>query len=625
MGEELNFSARSARRAVTFSLAAADSVRLDSLRSKLSKQALAELEALSQETQPEIYFAGLLNFAQRLQDRGNAEAAAEVYSSLVHQLPDGDAVHDAAKSRLNALLGTGSAGLRAEVLLKDFAQSATSYQTIVPMIAGSAVYQIARVSTLGRLAAGARASWLTRGLGMRLTAATAGMAVEVPVFALGSRGLMALGGENIPWDGVSVGKDLLGATITLGALKVFGHVGNQAAHSVRARGAIRELPLQGIRDLSIQVIPQVAVFGGLMAAHRLEEGIGLRPHVDGATAATDALASMVSLGVGSHLGKRHLGGNFSKFQNELEARVRNDGFRPEFPGITSSAWASTVGARHAVPEKMLHIQLSTGKGRSGESSAEIPFIPILQDLVMTTGVEAPHTGKELAEQIGRQSERWERHFNGAEGRAKRLWAKLLSLELKPFSQFVSNSDPVRQFLILMDKLGNPTAFEALFEPAKREAKKQLWAVYLLDVLRLNGHEQAGLFMENLDVSSHGVEARSAQQGDSIGLPALAILYGANNSAALAALSRAAIENPAAIFLLRGLSQQGDVNARQILQNLECWNMLRLALVQQDKVAVLAAGTLALEGNDKLPLVLEEMLRRDPEILDRLAGFERRNV
>ncbi len=305
----------------------------------LNPNNLAELAALGEERNGEMFFSGLLNFGQRLQDQGKAEAAAEVYAAILHRLPDGG-VRQSAEARLNALLGTGNAGLRAEVLLRNFAQSATSYQTIVPMIAGSAVYQVTRVSTLGRLGSSARATWFTRGFGARLTAATAGMALEVPVFSLGRRGLMALGGENFLWDGVSVGKDLLGATITLGALKIFGHVGNQAVHKVRARGAIRELPLQ--------FIPQAAMFSGLMAAHRLEEGVGLRPHVDGATAATDALATMVSLGVGSHLGKRILGGNFSRFQSELELRARHQSPSSEnFSSLQRTPIFSAVGTRSA--------------------------------------------------------------------------------------------------------------------------------------------------------------------------------------------------------------------------------------------------------------------------------------
>ncbi len=311
--------------------------RMERTRQTLNPQFQTELEDLTREPIPEIYYQGLLSFSQRLQDQGKPEAAAEIYANLV-QSPLSPEIQQRAGQRLDALLGKGSVGPRAEVLLRDFSAAATNYRLIVPMLAGSAVYQVARASVLSRLIAGPGVGWWTRGLGARLTASTVGMGFEVPVFSLGSRGLMALGGETIPWDGVSVGKDLLGATITLGALKVFGYFGNWAVHSVRARGAIRELPLQ--------LIPQAAMFSGLMAAHWLEEGVGLRPQVDGATTVTDVLASMVNLGIGAHLGHRVLGARFSGFQKELTLRSQGKAV-PDLPasGSLSTTLLATSGSR----------------------------------------------------------------------------------------------------------------------------------------------------------------------------------------------------------------------------------------------------------------------------------------
>ncbi len=323
---------------------------------KLDAKSLAELSSLREEKDPEIFYLGLLNFGQRLQDRGKIEAAAEVYSAIFQTKQD---IRGIAKARLDALSGIGSVGLRAEFLLKTFAESATNYRTIVPMIAGSAVYRLAKTATLGRLASMNSVSWFNRGFGANLSSAVLGTTLEVPVFALGTRWLHQLGGVS-PTRGV--GEDLLGAGLTLGVLKLSGWAGQQSVQklaSVRGVGAMHVL-----QKFNRAVIPQASMFVGLMSAHRLEQAVGLIPHVDGATAVTDTLATMVSLGVGSHLGAKVLGPRFAQFQQKLEIQTKFHSEKNGSVGTRSAndSWRMPLPLYHPIdPRRPRHVDPQQGK------------------------------------------------------------------------------------------------------------------------------------------------------------------------------------------------------------------------------------------------------------------------
>jgi len=278
-----------------------------------------EWRQLGLETDPALFFQGALGLADRLREGGELASAAELYAAIAaldSQPPPGPIAEavSRARSRLEALQGQGAFGARFEVLAGRFVRDATDYRMIVPMIAGSVVFQSVRAASLGRLLSGASAAWHRRGFGARLSAGLLGYAAEVPVFALSSRGLRDLGGETVSWDGGSVAKDLAGAAITLAALKGSGYL---------AQRALSGSPSLSGRMQTFQhaALPQVAMFLGLMAAHRVEAEVGLRPHVDGATAVTDTLASMFSLGVGSRLGHRVLGERFARLQRALNLRA----------------------------------------------------------------------------------------------------------------------------------------------------------------------------------------------------------------------------------------------------------------------------------------------------------------
>lgn len=303
---------------------------------------MAELRALARERDPAMFDEQLLAFGERLEADRRVEVAAQVYAAIAPGFPE---IQKRARERLDALLGRGHGGLRAEVLLKNFAGSATDYRTIVPMIAGSAVYQLTKAASLGRLAMTPNATWLTRGFGARAVSSLLGTAAEVPAFSLLCRGLMDWSGEKVSWDAGSVGKDLLGAGLTLGVLKISGW-------------GMREIPgVSALRPWQQAALHSGAAFTGLLAAHQAETAVGLRARVDGATSVTDTLASLVSLEVGGHLGRRMLGPQFARFQRLLALQAdsvpaspasRNfPGFAPEVPVAAGGRLA--VDSRGADP------------------------------------------------------------------------------------------------------------------------------------------------------------------------------------------------------------------------------------------------------------------------------------
>ncbi len=189
-----------------------------------------------------------------------------------------------AHDELQAMMGKGSSPRRAEYLLGKLVSDATEVRSIIPMLAGTVIGQLAKGWLLTRLASSSQISCMTRGLGAKFLAGGFGMALEVPAFALSARAL-----RNNP-DGAepSLAQDFTGTGLSLGALALAAQVGTRLPAFAR--------PLSG--------------FLGLMAARKAEVLFGIRRETDDATAITDTLGSLVSLSVGAHLGQRLLGPGF---------------------------------------------------------------------------------------------------------------------------------------------------------------------------------------------------------------------------------------------------------------------------------------------------------------------------
>lgn len=235
-----------------------------------------------------------MRWGRRLLDHENLEAAVAVYASV----RDSDAEQEVkakAEKAIAAIEGRGSIGGRVEFLLGRFMKDATNPSTILPMLAGSTVFQLGKGFALSRMLSTTKPAWWMRGLNGKLASSAFGYALEVPAFALSSRALRSCASANSQ---PGLGQEMAGAALTLGMLKLAG-----AASQTLMAKALGMTPAPVVRF----AISQGALFAGLGSAHALEESVGLRVKVDGATTVTDILSSMLSLGVGSRLSHRLLG------------------------------------------------------------------------------------------------------------------------------------------------------------------------------------------------------------------------------------------------------------------------------------------------------------------------------
>ncbi len=318
----------------------------------LQGRSLEEFRSLEQERNPEMYYSGLLNFGRRLEARGELELASELYASLATPHPplsghpptslgpvafggapsQGErrlvtafakkipsplagegapggagegavpppSIRKQAQQRLDAIAGVGSTGGRAEFLLERLAQESLEPTTLFGLGAASAAFRLTRVATLSRLLASPAVHLWSRGRGAQVIAGLAGFGVEAAVFPLATRaGALALG-RDLDWSGAQVGRELASSIIVLGALKLVG------------TGSAAMLPGR-------KILPQAGMLGGILLGHRLEESLGLRPHLDGATTLVDSLAMLLQFNVAGSLARHAMGDPFHRWTRELHA------------------------------------------------------------------------------------------------------------------------------------------------------------------------------------------------------------------------------------------------------------------------------------------------------------------
>jgi len=290
------------------------------LKQAVGEANLAEILSVATNREPNFLWEDVLALGIRLKQGGQFARAATLFQALSQDfIPE--TLRQKATRELDAMLGKGSAGMRAEFLLSRFSQEATDYRMIVPMMLGTAVSSLARSASLARLAGLSEDLWYARGFSARVTAASVAFAAEVPTFTLASRALKNAsngGAEDTP----HLTQDLATSALTLGLFKFSGYLSETAL-----------LKMQGIphESWSRTLLTQTSMFGGLLLSRSLEERLGWRPRLDGATPIIDTLSSLLTLGVGAHLGNRALGGNFAELQTELGLRIAQSKSRKDSP------------------------------------------------------------------------------------------------------------------------------------------------------------------------------------------------------------------------------------------------------------------------------------------------------
>ncbi|KAB2838389.1 hypothetical protein F9K50_09350, partial [bacterium] len=179
----------------------------------LPEAARREWRALEAETDPQLLLEAALNFAQRQEAAGRLDAAAELYAAVIQEA---DAVgaeqvqplRARAQAHLDAVLGRGAAGPRAEFLLRNLARQSSDPTMLFAMGAAGAVFRVTRLATLSRLVSTPHPGILTQLIGAGRLASLTGFALEAPAFTLAARlGSEALGRQQ-DWSGAALGRDI---------------------------------------------------------------------------------------------------------------------------------------------------------------------------------------------------------------------------------------------------------------------------------------------------------------------------------------------------------------------------------------------------------------------------------
>ncbi len=348
-----------------------------------------ELRALGRESDPALFFEGLLGCAARRQAAGDLALAVELYATVARHAAAGagpvQALGIRAQASLDAILGRGASGPRAEFLLRHFAEQASDPAAIFAMGAAGAVFRLTRVAALGRLAVSPGANLFTRGFGARATASLAGFALEAPAFTLAGRAANAALGRPQDWGGEALAREFASSYLVLGGLKLAGW-GSGAAYRGLAGPAGAARPLRAL-------FQQGGMLSGIVLGHSLEERLGLRSPVDGATTLVDSLAMLLQFNVAGNLTRQAFGPRFATWERGLDLRAETlaRALPPRFSGpgfgAPELAWAGSAPdalSRGPRPEilspHLAAMEMHGESGGSGPPSVRLPRMGIRRPL-----------------------------------------------------------------------------------------------------------------------------------------------------------------------------------------------------------------------------------------------------
>ncbi len=337
---------------------------------------MQELDSLLREINPEMFHQGLLQLGARLEQDENLEAAAAVYSALRTE----PSVQAQAKQRLDAITGVGAFGARADFLLRRLTRETLEPATLLGMGAASAAFKATRLAALSRLLANPAATRLTRGWGARTAAGLIGFGVEATVFPLATRLGNAALGRDLEWSAEQIRIEMASSFIVLGAMKMTGRAISSAAlystGGARSAANYWRMPLR-------HATSQAGMLAGILLGHRVEEAVGLKPHLDDATTTVDSLAMLLQFNVAGKLTRDAFGKKFHQWERELEMHTAVGAVR-EPPPSTDGVY-ETIGLPlqrpgappPSIPPLHPRIYFSSG-GQSPPPGAALDFLNPIQ-------------------------------------------------------------------------------------------------------------------------------------------------------------------------------------------------------------------------------------------------------
>ncbi|MDX1387502.1 MAG: hypothetical protein R3257_07930, partial [bacterium] len=274
---------------------------------------------------------------------GHGQAAAALFNFLSQPEKSKIAVpalQERSARQLEIWKGRGPLGHQWEFLAEALVEEATDWRSILPMVAGSFIYQGVKGATLARWARSGTSAWYARGRAGQWAASLAGFIPEVSAFAGLSRWLH-------PESLSPFSQEWSSAALTLATLKGFGALG---------------------RSLNSSLLPSLALqYFGLLTAHRLEGSLGWRDIPDSPAWFLDSLSTLIALNLGAGMAHRLLGPSWAAFMKRLVPPPRPPDL-PKFSiGMESWVLQAPMGPSLGPP-----VMTMVGKTRSGRYRPKKP-------------------------------------------------------------------------------------------------------------------------------------------------------------------------------------------------------------------------------------------------------------
>lgn len=253
----------------------------------------------------------LLSLAQHHRRQGNDGAALELLSTLLNDENLAEASQERAEHQAQAI--TGSGGLtseRVEFLAGHLVDQVMDPASLGAMMGAGLTYRAAR---FGLLRGAAR--WGLRGRSIGVASSLGAFALEATGFPLYHRFADQALGRAVDWSAEGLRHGIAGSFLMLGGLKLFGFGGHQLVRRWQAgrllRGGLSERVL-------LSVIPQMAMYLGIVSGTRAEQWAGLAPEQNTGQLLVESLSTLIQFNGIGRLLARGTPGLLRQFEQDLE-------------------------------------------------------------------------------------------------------------------------------------------------------------------------------------------------------------------------------------------------------------------------------------------------------------------
>lgn len=270
-----------------------------------------QVAAIGRETDGQLLAEGLFRLANQAENSERSDLAALVYNSLL-QFPGGisSSVSARAQQRLETLRGNGGWREGLGRAARSLVREATNPTAILGIAAGSIAFRATELVLASRLVS--PAAGLARNIAAHGFAKIAAFGAESLAFTTTNRLVNPLVGRS---NTGSFGGELASGTIFLGAMRMSGALTRPLAQHLASAGSWARI--------GAAAVGQLASLGGIMAAHRLEEEVGLRQAPNGPQRWIDGLASLAHMNAGALVARAALPASFHAAERRIDAQIES--------------------------------------------------------------------------------------------------------------------------------------------------------------------------------------------------------------------------------------------------------------------------------------------------------------